>query len=75
MNLRPLGYEFHPRGGRFHVKPYPKGKLSRRFELSAPMAARIAILVEERTSARRTCCSPSPFRNRHPGSSRCRVKS
>jgi integrase len=43
-----LNPKFHPEGGRFHVKPYPKGKLSRRFKLSAPVAARIAVLVEER---------------------------
>lgn len=28
---------FHPTGGRFLVKPYPKGKRSRRFKLSQPL--------------------------------------
>lgn len=43
-----LNPKFHPTGGRFHVKPYPKNKLSRRFKLSAPVAARIAALITER---------------------------
>lgn len=43
-----LNPKFHPDGGRFHVKPYPKGKLSRRFKLSAPVAARIQQLVNDR---------------------------
>ncbi|GAC1608958.1 MAG: hypothetical protein NVS3B26_08080 [Mycobacteriales bacterium] len=43
-----LNPQFHPTGGRFLVKPYPKNKLSRRFKLSAPVAARIAALIEER---------------------------
>lgn len=43
--------KFHPTGGRFLVKPYPKNKLSRRFKLSAPVAARIAALIEERELA------------------------
>ena len=42
-----LNPKFHPTGGRFHVKPYPKNKLSRRFKLSAPVAARIAALIDE----------------------------
>jgi integrase len=43
-----LNPKFHPTGGRFLVKPYPKNKLSRRFKLSAPVAQRIAALIEER---------------------------
>jgi integrase len=43
-----LNPKFHPTGGRFLVKPYPKNKLSRRFKLSAPVAARIGALVDER---------------------------
>jgi len=43
-----LNPKFHPEGGRFHVKPYPKGKLSRRFKLSAPVATRIAAHIQER---------------------------
>lgn len=43
-----LNPKFHPTGGRFLVKPYPKNKLSRRFKLSAPVAKRIAAYVKER---------------------------
>jgi len=43
-----LNPKFHPTGGRFLVKPYPKNKLSRRFRLSAPVAARIAAHIAER---------------------------
>lgn len=43
-----LNPKFHPTGGRFLVKPYPKNKLSRRFKLSASVAQRIAALVAER---------------------------
>ncbi len=43
-----LNPKFHPDGKRFLVKPYPKNKLSRRFKLSAPVAQRIAALIEER---------------------------
>ncbi len=40
--------KFHPDGGRFLVKLYPKNKLSRRFKLSAPVAQRIAAWVQQR---------------------------
>jgi len=43
-----LNPKFHPTGGRFFVKPYPKSKSSRRFKLSAPVAERIAAQIEER---------------------------
>jgi integrase len=43
-----LNPAFHPDGGRFHVKAYPKSKLTRRFKLSAPVATRIAALAEVR---------------------------
>lgn len=43
-----LNPKFHPTGGRFLVKPYPKNKLSRRFKLSQPVALRIAALIAER---------------------------
>ena len=39
--------KFHPEGGRFHVKPYPKGKLSRRFKLSSAVASRVAAYVKD----------------------------
>ncbi len=37
-----LNPKFHPDGSRFLVKPYPKNKLSRRFKLSATVAALVA---------------------------------
>jgi integrase len=40
--------KFHPDGGRFLVKPYPKSRLSRRFKLSATVARRIADHVAAR---------------------------
>jgi integrase len=43
-----LNPKFHPDGGRFLVKPYPKNKLSRRFKLSAHVAQRIAAWVTQR---------------------------
>jgi len=30
--------KFHPQGGRFHIKPYPKSRLARRLKLSRPVA-------------------------------------
>jgi integrase len=29
--------KFHPQGGRFHIKPYPKNRLARRLKLSRPV--------------------------------------
>jgi integrase len=46
-----LNPKFHPDGGRFLVKPYPKNKLSRRFKLSAPVAQRVSAWVNERALA------------------------
>lgn len=43
-----LNPKFHPDGGRFLVKPYPKNKLSRRLKLSSPVAQRIAAWVAAR---------------------------
>jgi integrase len=43
-----LNPKFHPDGGRFLVKPYPKNKLSRRFKLSAHVAQRVAGWVSAR---------------------------
>jgi integrase len=40
--------KFHPEGGRFLVKPYPKNKLSRRFKLSVAVAKRLLAHIEER---------------------------
>ena len=40
--------EFHPEGGRFLVKPYPKDKEYRRFKLSAQITAKLQAHVEER---------------------------
>ncbi len=44
-----LNPKFHPDGGRFMVKPYPKNKLSRRLKLSAPVAQRVADWVTARS--------------------------
>lgn len=55
-----LNPKFHPTGGRFHVKPYPKNKLSRRFKLSAPVAARIAALITERRLGPEDLLFPQP---------------
>lgn len=41
-----LNPRFHPDGGRFLVKPYPKSRLSRRFKLSPAVTDRIVALVE-----------------------------
>ena len=40
--------EFHPEGGRFLVKPYPKDKEYRRFKLSAQITAKLQAHVVER---------------------------
>ncbi len=41
--------KFHPTGGRFHVKPYPKSRLARRLKLSRPV---VHALVERQRSHR-----------------------
>ena len=41
--------KFHPQGGRFHVKPYPKSRLSRRLKLSRPV---VDALVEHQRAYR-----------------------
>lgn len=41
-----LNAKFHPEGGRFLVKPYPKDKESRRFKLSTQMCAKIDLHIE-----------------------------
>lgn len=41
--------KFHPDGGRFHVKPYPKSRLARRLKLSRPV---VQALVEHQRSHR-----------------------
>jgi integrase len=43
-----LDPKFHPEGGRFLVKPYPKNTKFRRFKLSAPVVARLAAHISER---------------------------
>ena len=40
--------EFHPEGGRFLVKPYPKDKEYRRFKLSVQITAKLQAHVVER---------------------------
>ena len=40
--------QFHPEGGRFLVKPYPKDKEYRRFKLSAQITAKLKAHVAER---------------------------
>jgi integrase len=42
-----LNPKFHPTGGRFHVKPYPKDKHSRRFKLSKPVVERLEAWMEK----------------------------
>jgi hypothetical protein len=39
--------KFHPQGGRFHVKPYPKSRLARRLKLSGPVVT--ALLKYQRS--------------------------
>lgn len=39
--------KFHPQGGRFHVKPYPKSRLARRLKLSRPVVE--ALVEHQRT--------------------------
>jgi len=49
--------KFHPQGGRFHVKPYPKSRLARRLKLSRSVAD---ALVEHQRAYRLSptiCCS------------------
>ena len=41
-----LNRKYHPEGGRFLVKPYPKDKQSRRFKLSAQMCTKIAAHIQ-----------------------------
>ena len=43
---------FHPDGGRFLVKPYPKDKEYRRFKLSAQITAKLKAHAEERGLSR-----------------------
>jgi integrase len=43
-----LDPKFHPEGGRFLVKPYPKNTRYRRFKLSRQVVARIAAHISER---------------------------
>ncbi|GAC1329007.1 MAG: hypothetical protein NVSMB13_16420 [Mycobacteriales bacterium] len=43
-----LDPKFHPTGGRFLTKPYPKSRLSRRFKLSPAVCARIAAHIADR---------------------------
>jgi len=43
-----LDPKFHPTGGLFLVKPYPKSQLLRRFKLSDAVCGRIAAHLEER---------------------------
>lgn len=41
-----LNAKFHPEGGRFLVKPYPKNQKPRRFKLSAQMVAKIVAHIQ-----------------------------
>ncbi len=43
-----LDPKFHPEGLRFHVKPYPKNRLSRRFKLDPDLCARLAACAEDK---------------------------
>jgi integrase len=40
--------KFHPAGGRFAIKPYPKGRRSRRFRLDAKLVRELAAHAEAR---------------------------
>jgi integrase len=43
-----LDPKFHPTGGRFHVKGYPKNRLARRLKLSPGIASQLADSVKQR---------------------------
>jgi len=43
-----LDPKFHPEGLRFHVKPYPKNRLSRRFKLDRELCTRLAAHIEDK---------------------------
>ncbi len=64
---------FHPEGGRFLVKPYPKDKEYRRFKLSAQITAKLKAHVTEHGLDRTICCSRHQWRKRR--GSGCRVSS
>ena len=67
---------FHPDGGRFLVKPYPKDKEYRRFKLSAQITAKLKAHVAERGLGRDDLLFQAPRgRAADPGAApRCRPR-
>ena len=61
---------FHPTGGRFLVKDYPKDRESRRFKLSAQITAKLRAHMVEHDLGRETCYS-EPLKRTGRGSGSC----
>jgi len=64
-----LSPRFHPDGGQFMMRDYPKGKKHRRLKLSPQLVAKLTAQPSGTPSARTTCTSPWPASAcRRPGS-------
>src|ERR1017187_77201 len=56
--------KFHPTGGRFLIKDYPKDREHRRIKLAQHIADQLQATSPITASGRTTCCSPRPCSSR-----------